>query len=60
MKIKWISGTHATQYGVFSQGDVVETEEYHIPSDVVKIWLRGGVIEEVKEDKKEKKEKKGE
>jgi hypothetical protein len=57
MKIKWISGTHATQYGVFNQGDVIETKEYHIPDEVVKIWLKDGVIEEVREDRKEKKEK---
>lgn len=57
MKIKWISGTHATQYGVFNQDDVIETKEYHIPDEVVKIWLKAGVIEEVREDRKEKKEK---
>jgi len=57
MKIKWISGTHATQYGVFNQDDVIETKEYHIPDEVVKIWLKDGVIEEVREDRKEKKEK---
>jgi len=57
MKIKWISGTHATAYGVFNQDDVIETKEYHIPDEVVKIWLKDGVIEEVREDRKEKKEK---
>jgi len=57
MKIKWISGTHATQYGVFNQDDVIETKEYHIPDEVVKIWLKDGVVEEVREDRKEKKEK---
>lgn len=57
MKIKWISGTHATQYGVFNQDDVIETKEYHIPDEVVKIWLKDGIIEEVREDRKEKKEK---
>jgi hypothetical protein len=57
MKIKWISGTHATQYGVFNQDDVIETKEYHIPDKVVKIWLKDGIIEEVREDRKEKKEK---
>lgn len=57
MKIKWVSGTHATQYGVFNQDDVIETKEYHIPDEVVKIWLKDGVVEEVREDRKEKKEK---
>lgn len=57
MKIKWISGTHATQYGVFNVGDVIETKDYKIPDAVVKVWLENGVIEEVKEDKKEKEKK---
>ena len=57
MKIKWISGTHATQYGVFNQDDVIETEDFNIPDEVAKVWIEGKVVEEVKEEKKEKKGK---
>jgi len=60
MKIKWISGTHATAYGVFNQDDVIETKDFQIPDEVAKVWIEGKVVEEVKEEKKEKKEKKGE
>jgi len=57
MKIRWISGSHATQFGVFHAGQEVETKDYGIPADVVKIWINDGVIEEVKETKEKKKER---
>ena len=57
MKIRWLTGSHATEYGVFHAGQVVETKDHKIPADVVKIWINDGVIEEVKETKEEKKER---
>jgi len=58
MKIRWTGGSHATQYGFFDTGFEFDTGEFHIPENVVKIWISQGICEEIEQEKEEKKEKK--
>jgi len=55
MVINWKGAAQHTDWGLISPQDVINTAERGIPDEVVKVWVRDGDAEEVKQKKTAKK-----